>query len=127
VSDKDIGIYAEAALDMIKRIRTARPASIEAVQATADAWDAACMRVQVLGEQVIQIDSTFEKTRNIKRWLSTKYPEHAALLASLVGTRNVISHNYVHIEPNYVWELYSTHLDTIEDLFRRVLRDYQSW
>jgi uncharacterized protein with HEPN domain len=112
---------------MVQRIRTARPASIEAVQATADAWDAACMRVQVLREQAVQIDSTFEKARSVKRWLSTKYPEHAALLASLVGTRNVISHNYVQIAPNYVWELYFTHLDTIEELFRRVLRDYHSW
>lgn len=127
MSDKDIAIYAETALDMIERIRTSRPASIEAVQATADAWDAACLRIQVLGEQVIQIDSTFERTRRVKRWLSTKYPEHDALLASLVGTRNVISHNYVHVEPNYVWALYRTHLDTIEDLFRRVLLEYQSW
>lgn len=132
MSGKDAKIIAQNALDMIARIRANQPSSAEELIADADRWDAACTRVQVLGEAVVRIDKLFQiaedtRAERATRWLARQYPEHGDLLGSLTGTRNVISHHYVVVRLDFVWALYSTELDTIESIFQRVVDDCTSW
>ena len=132
MSSKDATLIAQHALDMIARIRANRPSSAEELASDADRWDAACTRVQALGEAVVGIDKLFQtaedtEAKRATRWLARQYPEHDDLLGSLVGTRNVISHHYVKVRLDFVWALYSTELDSIESIFQRVVRDCASW
>lgn len=87
-------LIAQNALDMVARIRANQPSSAEELVSDADRWDAACTRVQVLGEAVVKIDKLFQtaedtRANRVTRWLARQYPEHDDLLGSLTGTRNV--------------------------------------
>ncbi len=70
-------------------------------------FDSCVMRLQTIGENIKSID---DRTNGI--YLS-QYP--SIPWKSIIGLRNIISHEYANIDPEVIWSVISKHLTPLAD------------
>lgn len=81
----------------------------------ADLFDATCMRIQTIGETLKQID-TETKSR-----LLVDYPEIP--WRKVFAMRNIISHEYLSVDPQIITDIVKHNLPTLLVVLRRIMED----
>ena len=84
-----------------------------------DLFDATCMRLQVVGEMLKQIDDITKG-----ELLKTHYPEIP--WRKVIGMRNMISHEYASIDPEIVFDIVKHNLIPLIEILKRVIDDIQT-
>lgn len=78
-----------------------------------DIFDATCMRLQTIGETTKNIDNM---TKGV---LFALYPEIA--WKSIIGLRNILSHEYLTIEPQEIHTIVVKYLPPLLDAIRHII------
>lgn len=78
-------------------------------------FDATCMRLQTIGETMKQIDAI--TTSQLLKF----YPEIP--WRNIVGLRNIISHEYLSIDPEQMFDIVRNELPSLLPVIHRILAD----
>jgi uncharacterized protein with HEPN domain len=80
-----------------------------------DLFDATCMRLQTIGEAIRSIDNL---TKGV---LFAKYP--IIPWRSIIGLRNIISHEYLSIDSEEIFRIVKIHLPSLLNAVQVILKD----
>ena len=80
----------------------------------AEVYDAICMQISQLGEQVSQLEGSPER-------IPQHFP-HEVEWSELKGLRNRIGHNYASIDAKKIWEFVTDDVEATEQSLKRILK-----
>lgn len=82
-----------------------------------DIFDATCMRLQTIGETIRCVDELTNKE------FLPQYPEIP--WRHVIGLRNIISHDYLSIDPEEIFKIVKENLPPLCATISRILRDIE--
>lgn len=103
--------YLNNILDSIEAINSYKPSSEQELSNDPKSYDAILMRLQDIGENLIQVRELFPEfwdTNAKDSWNKA------------IGLRNIISHGYAQIQLSVIWELISEDLIPFEESIQEV-------
>ena len=81
-------------------------------------FNSTCMCLQSIGEAIKQIDDRTEKQ------LFAMYPD--IQWRQIIGMRNILSHEYLSIDPELIFDIVKTELPPLSDEIKRIITDIES-
>ena len=78
-------------------------------------FNSTCMCLQSIGEAIRQVDNKTEGK------LFSKYPEIP--WKQIIGIRNILSHEYLSIDPDLIFDIISQEIEPLRETLRRVLAE----
>ena len=78
-------------------------------------FNSTCMCLQSIGEAIRQVDNKTEGK------LFSKYPEIP--WKQIIGMRNILSHEYLSIDPDLIFDIISQEIEPLRETLRRVLAE----
>ena len=81
-------------------------------------FNSTCMCLQSIGEAIKQIDDRTEKQ------LFSRYPD--IQWRQIIGMRNILSHEYLSIDPELIFDIVKTELPPLSDEIKRIINDIES-
>lgn len=78
-------------------------------------FNSTCMCLQSIGEAIRQVDNKTEGK------LFSKYPEIP--WKQIIGMRNILSHEYLSIDPDLIFDIISQEIEPLKETLGRVLAE----
>ena len=78
-------------------------------------FNSTCMCLQSIGEAIRQVDNKTEDK------LFSKYPEIP--WKQIIGMRNILSHEYLSIDPDLIFDIISQEIEPLKETLGRVLAE----
>lgn len=78
-------------------------------------FNSTCMCLQSIGEAIRQVDNKTEGK------LFSKYPEIP--WKQIIGMRNILSHEYLSIDPDLIFDIISQEIEPLKEMLGRVLAE----
>ena len=78
-------------------------------------FNSTCMCLQSIGEAIRQVDNKTEGN------LFSKYPEIP--WKQIIGMRNILSHEYLSIDPDLIFDIISQEIEPLKETLGRVLAE----
>ena len=119
-NDEELLIYILQSIDLVHKWFTAIESSDDFLQNDAGLMrlDAISMRPRSIGEAIKNIDK-----RNRNLLLSAADSEY---WSKIIKTREILTHHYISIDVETVFEICDTHLDMLENRIETLLRHIQA-
>ena len=102
----------ELALDSLALASTYIPHSLEEYMTNIEKQDAVTMRLQIAGESLASVRSAFPEF-----YKHIETPE----VRNMIAIRNVISHNYLGVDQEIVYDVVSTKISILEEQLHIIL------
>ena len=112
---KTAQVYLERMLEHIKKVRKYKAdLTFDKFKEQEQEYDAICMQLSQLGENVSKIEQSADKIIEI-------FPDFVNW-KSLKGLRNRIDHDYTWLESEKIWSMLEENLDDLEFGVKRILK-----
>ena len=106
---RSIQLYIKDILESISKIQRATREYTKADLIKNDiVFDGIILNLQIIGESVKQIPLSIRE----------KYPKID--WTSIIGLRNVITHTYFSLDPEIIWDIIQTELDSLKDCIETI-------